>query len=63
LFMYGDDIFELDDITEKIRDYKDVESAEVFIPKKVHYPTKWIVDAMELALDSPKLHLIYTTNK
>lgn len=63
LVMYGDDIFKLDDITERIRDYDGVEAAEIFIPKDVQYPIKWIDDALMQAQDSSKLHLVYPTNK
>ena len=62
LFMYSDDIFKLDQLTQKIRDTEGVFTADLFIPKKIVLPIKWIADAIKLAKTSKKLHLIYQTH-
>ena len=36
--------------------------ADLFIPKKITLPQKWIVNAVKTARDSKKLHLMYQTN-
>ena len=62
LFMYSDNIFKLDEITQKIRDMSGVNSADLFIPKKIVFPQKWIQDSIRDASKSTKLHLMYQTN-
>lgn len=37
LFMYSKNIFEMDRLTQQIRELKNVESADLFIPKKYHF--------------------------
>lgn len=62
LFMYSDDIFKLDQLTQKVRDTDGVLSADLFIPKKITFPIKWVTDAMKVAKGSKKLHLVYQTH-
>lgn len=62
LFMYSDDIFKLDQLTQKVRDTDGVFSADLFIPKKITFPIKWVIDAMKEAKGSKKLHLVYQTH-
>jgi DNA-binding Lrp family transcriptional regulator len=62
LFMYSDDIFKLDQLTQKVRDIDEVLSADLFIPKKITFPIKWVTDAMKVAKGSKKLHLVYQTH-
>jgi DNA-binding Lrp family transcriptional regulator len=62
LFMYSDDIFKLDQLTQKVRDTDGVISADLFIPKKITFPIKWVTDAMKVAKSSKKLHLVYQTH-
>ena len=62
LFMYGEDIFKLDDLTQKVREVPGVNSADLFIPKKIVFPQKWIQKAILDANKSPTLHLMYQTN-
>jgi len=62
LFMYSDNIFKLDTLTQKVRKTQGVRSADLFIPKKITLPQEWINDAIAKAKESPKLHLIYQTN-
>lgn len=62
LFCYSNNIFELDTITQKIRNVKGVSSADLFIPKEIRFPQKWITDAIKAAKSSDRLHLMYQTN-
>jgi DNA-binding Lrp family transcriptional regulator len=62
LFMYSDNIFKMDELTQKVRDTKNIESADLFIPKKISFYVKWIEKAIIDFKKSPKLHLTYQTN-
>ena len=62
LFMYSDDIFKLDYLTQKVRETDGVFTADLFIPKKITFPMKWVTDAMKIAKNSKKLHLVYQTH-
>lgn len=59
LFFYSNDIFNLDDLTQKVRNVSGVVSAELFIPKRISFPQQWIIDAIKDAQKSPSLHLVY----
>ena len=61
LFLFSNNIFELDTITQKVRIVKGVGSADLFIPKKISFPQKWITNAIRDARTSEKLHLAYQT--
>ncbi|MGI0064732.1 MAG: winged helix-turn-helix transcriptional regulator [Nitrosopumilaceae archaeon] len=62
LFMYSDDIFKLDHLTQKVRETVGVSTADLFIPKKITFPIKWVSDAINLSKSSKKLHLLYQTH-
>ena len=62
LFMYSDNIFKMDELTQKVRNIKNIKSADLFIPKKISFYIKWIEKAIKDFKKSPKLHLIYQTN-
>ncbi|WP_299291626.1 winged helix-turn-helix transcriptional regulator [Nitrosopumilus sp.] len=62
LFMYSDSIFKMDEITQKVRNIKNVKSADLFIPKKISFYDKWLERAIEDFKKSPTLHLAYETN-
>lgn len=59
LFLHSNNIFELDNITQKIRDVKGVLTADLFIPKKINLPQKWVINTIKEAKSSQKLHLMY----
>ena len=42
LFMYSRDIFELDNLTEAVRETDGVGSTDLFIPKRITFPDEWI---------------------
>lgn len=62
LFMYSDNIFKMDELTQKVRNIKNIKSVDLFIPKKISFYIKWIEKAIKDFKKSPKLHLIYQTN-
>ena len=57
LFMYSQSIFEMDEITQRVREVKDVESADLFIPKKISFYQRWLQDAVQEFKKSPRLHI------
>ena len=62
LFMYSDDIFKLDNLTQQARKIPGVRTADLFIPRKIAFPQEWIKSAVKDAKKSPTLHLMYQTN-
>lgn len=62
LFMYSNSIFKMDELTQKVRNVKNVKSADLFIPKKILFYTKWIENVINDFKKSSKLHLTYQTN-
>jgi len=62
LFMYSDDIFKLDELTQRVRKIPGVASADLFIPKKIAFPQNWIINAIKASKESPTLHLVYQTH-
>lgn len=62
LFMYSDNIFKMDELTQKVRNVKNIKSADLFIPKKILFYINWIEKAINEFKKSPKLHLSYQTN-
>ncbi len=62
LFMYSNSVFDMDEITQKVRSVKNIKSADLFIPKKISFYMKWIKNAIDDAKKSSKLHLTYQTN-
>jgi len=62
LFMYSDDIFKLDNLTQQARKIPGVRTADLFIPRKIAFPQEWIKDVVAEAKKSPTLHLMYQTN-
>ncbi len=62
LFMYSNNIFKMDELTQKVRTIKNVKSADLFIPKKISFYTKWLENAINNFKKSSKLHLTYQTN-
>lgn len=62
LFLHSNNIFELDNITQQVRNVKGVSIADLFIPKKIELPQQWIKDTIKSSKSSGKLHLMYQTN-
>jgi len=62
LFMYSKDIFEMDELTQRVRNLDSVKSTDLFIPKKISLPLIWLKKAIDDAKKSPTLHISYQTN-
>ena len=62
LFMYSRNIFEMDELTKIVRNMNGVKSADLFIPKEISFPMKWLEHAINQAKKSPTLHISYQTN-
>jgi len=62
LFMYSKDIYEMDELTQKVRNIENVKSADLFIPKKITFLNEWLESTITESKDSPTLHLLYQTN-
>ena len=62
LFMYSKDIYEMDELTHKVRNMENVKSADLFIPKKMTFLHEWLESAITESKNSPTLHLLYQTN-
>ena len=62
LLMYSENIFKMDELTQKVRMIKNVKSADLFIPKKIMFYNKWLERAIMDSKKSSKLHLTYQTN-
>ena len=61
LFLYSEDIFEMDEMVQKARSVENVISAENFMPKKISLPYDWIRNAIKENRKSEKLHLLRVT--
>jgi len=62
LFMYSKDIYEMDNLTHKVRKMDNIKSADLFIPIKITFLHKWLELAIAESKKSPTLHLLYQTN-
>jgi len=59
LFLYSENIFQMDEMTEKIRNVEGVLSTDLFIPKRINMPKKWMEKSIEVLTKSEKLHIMY----
>ncbi|MSV26838.1 MAG: transcriptional regulator, partial [Nitrosarchaeum sp.] len=62
LFMYSNNVFEMDEFTQRVKNMKNVKSADLFIPKSISLPLKWLEEAIKIARKSTTLHPSYQTN-
>ena len=62
LFMYSNNIYKMDELTQKERNLENVKSADLFIPKKILFYNKWLKKAIVDFKKSSKLHLSYQIN-
>ena len=61
LFLYSEDIFEMDEMVQKANSVENVISAENFMPKKISLPHDWIRNAIKENRKSERLHLLRIT--
>ena len=59
LFFYSDNIFKLDELTQLVQKIVGVRSVDLFIPKKISFPQKWVMDSIKEVKTSKRLHLSY----
>ena len=62
LFLYSNNIYKMDELTQKVRNLKNIKSADLFIPKKISFYDNWIKKTIIDFKKSSKLHLTYQTN-
>ncbi len=62
LFLYSDNIFKIDEVIQRVRKISGIALADLFIPKKITFPQKWIANTIKTSRTSKKLHLMYQTN-
>ena len=58
LFLYSEDIFEMDEMVQKASSVENVIAVENFMPKKISLPHDWIRNAIKENRKSEKLHLL-----
>jgi len=58
LFLYSEDIFEMDEMVQKASSVENVIAVENFMPKKISLPHDWIKNAIKENRKSEKLHLL-----
>lgn len=57
LFMYCKTIFEMDEITQQVRDVDNISQTDLFIPKKIFMYDEWLRDTIGEKTKSTKLHI------
>ena len=61
LFLYSEDIFEMDEMVQRASSVENVIAVENFMPKKISLPHDWIRNAIKENRKSEKLHLLRTS--
>ena len=59
LFLYSENIFQMDEMTEKIREVDGILSTDLFIPKKINMPKEWMKKSINALTKTEKLHIMY----
>ena len=59
LFLYSENIFQMDEMTEKIRQVDGILSTDLFIPKKINMPREWMKKSINALTKTEKLHIMY----
>lgn len=62
LIMYSKNIFQMDELAQKVRKIENVNSVDLFIPKKISLYLEWLKKAIIHSKKSSTLHLVYQTN-
>ena len=58
LFLYSEDIFEMDEMVQKANSVENVVAVENFMPKKISLPQDWIRNGIKENRKSERLHLV-----
>ena len=56
LFLYSESIFDMDEMTQRVAKVEGTMTTELFIPKKIDMPSKWLEKRLETLTKSEKLH-------
>ena len=59
LFLYSENIFQMDEMTEKIRQVDGILSTDLFIPKKLNMPREGLKKSINALTKTEKLHIMY----
>ena len=59
LFLYSENIFQMDEMTKKIREVDGILSTDLFIPKKINMPKEWMKKSINVLTKTEKLHIMY----
>ena len=57
LFLYSESIFKMDEMTERVAKVEGTITTELFIPKKIDMPEKWLEKRLETLTKSQTLHI------
>ena len=57
LFLYSESIFKMDEMTERVAKVEGTITTELFIPKKIDMPEKWLERRLETLTKSQTLHI------
>ena len=60
LFLYSESIFKMDEMTERVAKVEGTITTELFIPKKIDMPKKWLEKRLETLTKSQTLHISQT---
>ena len=60
LFLYSENIFKMDEMTERVAKVEGTITTELFIPKKIDMPEKWLEKRLETLTKSQTLHISQT---
>lgn len=58
LFFYSDDIYKIDELSQRVHETDGIQSVDLFIPKEINFPQKWVKDTFEHVKKSKRLHLM-----
>lgn len=58
MFLYSDNIYKIDEISQKVHEVDGIQSIDLFIPKKINFVQKWIKNSIIHTKKSKRLHLI-----
>ena len=58
LFLYSEDVFEMDEMVQRASSIENIIAVENFMPKKISLPHDWIRNAIKENRKSEKLHLL-----
>lgn len=58
LFLYSNNIYKIDELTQSVHEINGIQTVDLFIPKQINFPQKWVKITIEHAKKSKRLHLM-----